>query len=121
MMEKGVIIECKCDNDFSFNRKVTNSCGENFILEDDNIFMISCTDYDCEPIEQYYSICPHCGYMVMINNELLTNSVKKSVRIKCENDCYLFRKNQLISQLIYLERISGNTSVKKRFRSINTN
>ena len=54
--------------------------------------------------------------MININEELLDEDVKTLAREKNSLDRYLFRKNELRSELIHLESISNS---KKRVKKIN--
>lgn len=110
------LIKCEKDDEFVFSRNVTNSCGNVVKLDNDNVYEIISVDYDGEYKEQFYTLCPNCGYMININEELLNEDVKTLAREKNSLDRYLFRKNELRSELIHLESISNP---KKRVKKIN--
>ena len=56
---------------------------------------------------RYYQICPHCGYMVNIPNEILSNGIKQRIENRCSKDNKLFRKICLYSELYSLDKQSN--------------
>jgi len=106
-------IKCTEDNDFIFNRNVNHACGKTFLLDKDSVFVIKSINYFGEDILQYYTVCPNCGYIVLLNEEQLSNEMKEVALYKLSLDSCLYKKNNLISELIYLESISPSVRVKK--------
>ena len=111
-MDYSRIIKCTSDSEFMFDRRVKRACGCEFILEDDNVFEIESLCCD-EVIKQYYTICPYCGYLVLVDTAILSNSMRNSAEYKNNLDPYLFRKNNVLSELMNLEMVS-KVPVKKR-------
>lgn len=58
---------------------------------------------------KYYHLCPHCGYIVNIDEKLLSQSVKKKIDDRCKNDPQLFKKMYLYSKLFNLDIKSKGT------------
>ena len=57
-------------------------------------------------------ICPNCGYIILLDEKILSEEIKLSARGLKEEDPLLYRKNNLKSELIYLESITPK--VKER-------
>ena len=88
-------IECNENVDNYYNDVVVNSCHNDIILSNDNIYEIDGINYFGETIEKYYTICPND---------------------KNSKQMYLFAKNKLKSEYIhlnYLERNMGKRRVLK--------
>jgi len=64
-------------------------------------------------------MCPNCGYLVLLDSSILNNSIKKEAENKNNIDPYLFRKNNVLSELINLEMQSKKISGPIRKRVIN--
>lgn len=89
----------------------TVACGENFIVREDEIFINPYEDMD-----RYYQLCPHCGYMVNIPYEILSDGIKERIENRCSKDGKLFRKMYLYSELFSLDKKS--TSEQKKLLKI---
>ena len=63
-------------------------------------------------IGQYYTICPNCGYIILLDENVLPEEIKLSARGLKEEDPLLFRKNELKSELIYLESITPKVKAR---------
>ena len=55
---------------------------------------------------RYYQVCPHCGYIVNIPKEILSDGIKKRIEDRCSKDDKLFRKMYLYSELFSLDNKS---------------
>lgn len=76
----------------------TEPCNEFFTIKEEEIFIdFNLTSY------RYYQLCPKCGFMVNIPNDVLSEGVKKRIEDRCKDDPALFRKMQLYSELYSLE------------------
>ncbi len=95
-------VVCKKDNIFEFNRYVDFSCGCSYEINDDQIYTIRTVDYDGEDILQYYSICPICGHINIIDEKFISKKVMDSSLKKSISDPDLYKKNNTISHDIYL-------------------
>lgn len=79
----------------------TKPCGKAFYVNEEEIFINpNATLY------RYYQLCPHCGYIVNIPKEILSDSIKKRIEERCSKDPYLFRKMFLYSELFSLDKLS---------------
>lgn len=112
------IINCKEDKKFEQDRNLTHSCNSLFSLDESNIFYVESLYYGDEIIGQYYTICPNCGYIVMLDEEKLSLEQMKSAQKSYKEDYFQFKKNNLISQLINLESRSPKRGAKARVRTI---
>ena len=106
-------VKCCEDNDFICNRNVIHACGKNILLDIDSIFVIKSCDYFGEEILQFYTICPYCGYIVLLDCNKLSDEMKETALYKLAIDRYLYKKNNLRSELIYLESISPSMRIRK--------
>lgn len=79
----------------------TKPCGENFIIKENEIF-VNPNDH----LYRYYQICPHCGFIVNIPKEILSDGLKQRIEDRCSKDDKLFRKMYLYSELFSLDRLS---------------
>ena len=61
---------------------------------------------------KYYQLCPKCGYIVNIPEEILSVGVRKRIVDRCSDDPNLFRKMFLYSELKKLDDIP--TTNKKK-------
>ena len=113
-MKKEIIIDCREDNKFEQDRIILHSCNRTFILEEENIFYAEALGYGDEIIGEYYTICPYCGYLVLLNEKDLSDTLKLVAKQTYSEDPYLYKKNSLKSQLIHLESISPKTYTKVR-------
>lgn len=80
----------------------TEPCGETFIIKEEEIFVNP--NYN---LYRYYQMCPHCGYMVNIPKEILSNGIKQRIEDRCSKDDKLFRKMFLYSELFSLDKKSN--------------
>ena len=89
----------------------THACFEDFNVNEYEIF-VSPDD----KLYRYYQICPHCGYIVNIPKEILSDGIKQRIENRCMKDPKLFRKMYLYSELFSLDRKSteGQKRVLKR-------
>ena len=85
----------------------TASCGENFIVKEDEIFI-----NQNDNLYRYYQVCPNCGYIVNIPKEILSDGIKQRIENRCMKDQKLFRKMFLYSELFSLDKDS--TTGQKR-------
>lgn len=81
----------------------TECCGESFYINEQDIFI----DPD-DDLYRYYQICPHCGYIVNIPKEILSDGIKKRIEDRCNKDNRLFRKMYLYSELFSLDKNPTN-------------
>lgn len=81
----------------------TEPCGEYFTINENEIFV----DPN-DSLYRYYQLCPHCGYMVNIPKEILSDGIKQRIEDRCNKDDKLFRKMYLYSELYSLDRLSNN-------------
>ena len=114
---KNIEIRCKKNDDFSHMRNVDYSCGCKFTIDVDDVYSVGTIDYFGQDIYEYYVICPICGHINKLDEGLLSEDIKKSANNKSKIEPFLYRKNNLRSELIYLERISPSPShVLKRVK-----
>ena len=106
-------IICKPDDDFNHIRNVEYSCGCRFNIDKNNIYSTDSLNYFSEDIKEYYAICPYCGQINKIDEKLLPNEVKLCVDTKNQNDPLSYRKNNLRSELIYLDRVCPSYILKR--------
>ena len=55
---------------------------------------------------RYYQLCPHCGFIVNIPKEILSDGIKQRIEERCSKDDKLFRKMFLYSELFSLDKTS---------------
>ena len=79
----------------------TNPCGENFIIKEEEIFI-----NPDDKLYRYYQLCPHCGFIVNIPKEILSDGIKQRIEERCQQDDKLFRKMYLYSELFSLDKSS---------------
>lgn len=79
----------------------TSCCGEVFTIKEDEIFV-----NPNDSVNKFYQICPHCGYIVNIPSEILSDGIKKRIEERCNKDKMLFRKMFLYSELLSLDKKS---------------
>ena len=85
----------------------TECCEKEFIIKEDEIFVNPNDD-----IYRYYQMCPHCGYIVNIPNENLSEGIMQRIEDRCNKDLKLFRKMYLYSELFSLDNKSINGQKK---------
>jgi len=102
-------IEEKYKEDVLDNRlkrpSLTNCCGYPFYVKEEEIFVD-----EKDEIYRYYQLCPHCGYIVNIPKEILSDGIRKRIDNRCKKDEYLFREKVLYSELMAI----NNRRIKKR-------
>ena len=86
-----------------YNLGNTIPCGKSFLIKESEIFI-----NPIENIYRYYQLCPHCGYIVNIPKEILSDGIKEKIEKRCQEDNNLFKKMYLYSQLCYLDRLSND-------------
>lgn len=115
-MEKQIIVKCIEDNNFEQERRVIHSCYSELILKKENIYYVETSIYDDYVIGQYYTVCPNCGYIILLDENILSEDIKNSAVRSKENDPYQYQKNSLKSQLIYLEnKVPKNKALIRTF------
>ena len=77
----------------------TEPCHEMFRIDEKEIFV-----NPEDKLYRYYQVCPHCGYIVNIPKEILSEGVKQRIEERCAKDQNLFRKNYLYSELFALDK-----------------
>ena len=100
-----LIVRCKKDDDFVFSRNVEYSCGQEFNIARDNVFSIAFPGYDGEEERQYYAICPNCGHINILDKNMISEEIKQSADIQNITEPYQYQKNNLMSELIYFEKV----------------
>lgn len=106
MNEFKIEVKCTNDDDFNLERSISYSCGISFDVEKDEIF--SAQSFGCfdEPIREYYAICPLCGRINKIRESKIPDDIKDEIDYYCDEETLLYKKNDLISKLMYFNMIS---------------
>ena len=100
-------IRCsKKDDNFGRVRDVEYSCRCRFIIGKEDIYAVNSIDYSSESMTEYYAICPLCGRINKVNEDMLTEDVKEDAILKYKLEPFQYQKNNLRSELIYLDMIS---------------
>ena len=99
-------IICNKKDDFCYSRSIGYSCGCRFEINKENVYAVNTIDYSSESVTEYYSLCPICGRINKINEEILPEYIKELAVLKYEGEPFQFHKNDLRSELIYLDMIS---------------
>lgn len=93
-------IRCTDDDNFTFTRRVTDSCNMDFEYDSNNIFQISyincCEEYE----EQFYTMCPRCGRIILLDDKRLSDYEKNLARSKTKEDPFLFQENNIMSEYV---------------------
>lgn len=110
---KDVIIKCEKNNGFEHERNVSYSCGTNFTISEDDVYAVDSIGYFGEDITEYYAMCPRCGYINKLDENMLPDYVKKAAIYKSKLEPFLYKKNNLRSELIYLDMVSPPPILKK--------
>lgn len=76
----------------------TACCDKEFYINETEIFI-----NPDDTLYRYYQLCPHCGYIVNIPKEILSDGIKKRIEDRCSKDNNLFRKMYLYSELFSLD------------------
>ncbi len=113
--DKTVNIKCMDDDDFAYSRFVQHGCGNIISLNEDNVFTVLCVDYFGDTMVQYYTVCPKCGYMVMIDEKDLTPELKMSAYASMTKNPFQFKLNCLRSETIYWKN-KNREAVKKKIK-----
>lgn len=108
-------IECKLEEEYIqttiesrlHRPKNTSPCGESFVVIEQEIFV-----NPNDSLYRYYQVCPHCGYIVNIPKEILSDGIKQRIEERCKKDDKLFRKMFLYSELFSLDKSSTNGQKK---------
>ena len=85
----------------------TKPCGETFFVNENEIFVDP-----KDSLYRYYQLCPHCGFIVNIPKETLSDGIKKRIEERCSKDPNLFRKMYLYSELFSLDKSSSKEQKK---------
>lgn len=83
--------------------KNTIPCGEHFLVKEEEIFV-----NPNDKLHRYYQLCPHCGFIVNIPKEILSEGIRQRIEDRCSKDDKLFRKMYLYSELFSLDKASTN-------------
>lgn len=103
-------LKCELQNIPLFIRpNNTEPCGEIFYIKEENIFVRQNSDE-----YKYFYLCPKCGYMINIPNEIIPEGMKKRIDERCSYDEYLFRKMELRSELKALDYKTYNKEKVKK-------
>lgn len=108
-------ISCKNNENFGFTRRVKSSCDLEFELSEGEIYQISYPYID-EIVEEFYTICPRCGYIIPLDKSLLENYEKNMARSKSEEDNLLYIKNNILSEytnIVERQNQERKTKVRK--------
>lgn len=97
-----MLVKCEVDkNNVDNPRKkhllrqdINPPCEEEFYLIESNIF-INPKDKNYK----YYQVCPNCGYVVNIPEDMLSESVKTRIKSRCLNDEHEFSRQLLRAEL----------------------
>lgn len=101
-----ILINCEENKNIEISNEVIHTCGSIFELEENKIFTYETVDHFSETVRNYYTICPNCGNLILVEESNLTPEMKNIALQKNEDDPLLFKKNILRAQLIYLESIT---------------
>jgi len=85
----------------------TKPCGKYFYIAESEIFV-----NPDDILYRYYQLCPHCGYIVNIPKEILSEGIKQRIEERCAKDPNLFRKMNLYSELFSLDKSSSKEQKK---------
>ena len=109
-----ILISCIENKNVEVINEVTHTCGSTFELNESEVYTFETVDHFSETIRNYYTICPTCGHLILLNEERLTKEMKEIALQKSDNDPLLLKKNILRAQLIYLESITPEAKVRAR-------
>lgn len=103
-------LEVKCDlekfdTSIKYEKRLirpdnTKPCLEFFNINAEDIFVNWNSKW-----HRYYQVCPHCGFIVNIPDNILSEGIKKRIEDRCKTDPMLFRKMYLYSELYSLDKI----------------
>lgn len=92
-------IKCMFDNDNLERPYNTNPCLNFFNIKEEDIFINpNSKEYG------YYQVCPQCGFIVNVPDNILSEGIKKRIEDRCKEDPMLFRKMYLYSELYSLDK-----------------
>ena len=77
----------------------TKPCLEFFNINEEDIFVDLNSKW-----HRYYQVCSHCGFIVNIPDNILSEGIKKRIEDRCKEDPMLFRKMYLYSELYSLDK-----------------
>lgn len=106
-------VVCMRDDDFNHIRNVEFSCGSRFDIDVNDVYGVNSLNYFGEDITEYYAICPFCGHINKLDEKILPDDVKLEADFKSKTEPFLYKKNNLKSELIYLDRISSSYILKR--------
>ena len=109
-------VKCIYDDDFVFDRRVDSACNSVFDINDEDIYGIRVNGYFDDIIEQYYTICPICGHIVLLDDKDLSLDVREKAMSKNEEIPYLYELNNVMSEFINLK--SKSNKAKKKVRTL---
>jgi len=89
---------CSLGNDGYERPEHTKPCEKTFFVKEEDIF-INKED------NKFYHLCPYCGYIVTIDDKLLSKGIKERIEKRCNAEPFLFRKMELYSELKQLEKL----------------
>lgn len=104
-------MKCKDNDNFEFDRRVNHGCGFNFELSSDEIYQIGYIDCLGEEKEEFYTMCPRCGYIVPLDISLLEDYEINLARRKSIDDNTLFLKNNILSEY---QNVVERSKIKKK-------
>ena len=85
------------DNMYDIRPKGTSCCSNVFTMNEEEIFVYN---------DKYFQLCPHCGYIVCVDDAIegvLSDTIKKRIKKRCEKDPELYKRMYLYSELKNLE------------------
>ncbi len=86
----------------------TGPCHRSFYIKEEDIFV--------DPLRttyRYYQLCPHCGYMVNIPEEILSAGIKDRIERRCQASENLFDHKMLYSGLQCVKELKKIERKKK--------
>lgn len=113
-----MLVKCEVDkNNVNNPRKkhllrqdINLPCEEEFYLIESKVF-INPKDKNYK----YYQVCPNCGYVVNIPEDMLSESVKTRIESRCLNDEHEFSRQLLTAELRSVD-YRDDVLVKRRIR-----
>lgn len=104
-------ISCKDNENFEFDRRVNHGCGFDFELCSDEIYQISYINCFGEDKEEFYTMCPRCGYIIPLDTNILEDYEINLARRKSLEDNDLFLKNNILSEY---QNVTERGKIKKK-------
>lgn len=111
-----IFVNCVENKNIEVTNEVTHTCGSTFELDKSEVYTYETVDHFSEIVRNYYTICPTCGHLIILNEERLTKEMKEMALQKSDNDPLLLKKNILRAQLIYLESITPKVKARTRIK-----